>query len=61
MNEKGIPLWYPHSLMNDPDRTRTYNQLIKSQLLCQLSYGAIDVNYSKAVFPVKSQPPHIRY
>jgi hypothetical protein len=25
---------------SDPDRTRTYNQLIKSQLLCQLSYGA---------------------
>ena len=24
----------------DPGRTRTYNQLIKSQLLCQLSYGA---------------------
>src|SRR5258708_9858743 len=26
--------------LGDPDRTRTYNQLIKSQLLCQLSYGA---------------------
>ena len=26
----------------DPGRTRTYNQLIKSQLLCQLSYGAKD-------------------
>jgi DNA invertase Pin-like site-specific DNA recombinase len=25
----------------DSDRTRTYNRLIKSQLLCQLSYGAI--------------------
>ena len=25
----------------DPGRTRTYNQLIKSQLLCQLSYEAI--------------------
>ena len=49
------------SLVCDPGRTRTYNQLIKSQLLCQLSYGANEVNYSKAVFPVKSQPPHIRY
>ena len=26
---------------DDPGRTRTYNQLIKSQLLCQLSYKAI--------------------
>ena len=25
----------------DPGRTRTFNQLIKSQLLCQLSYGAV--------------------
>ena len=27
-------------LCGDSGRTRTYNQLIKSQLLCQLSYGA---------------------
>jgi hypothetical protein len=29
------------SLGSDPGGTRTLNQLIKSQLLCQLSYGAI--------------------
>jgi hypothetical protein len=27
--------------LGDPGRTRTYNQLIKSQLLCRLSYKAI--------------------
>ena len=29
-----------HITRSDPGRTRTYNQLIKSQLLCQLSYRA---------------------
>jgi hypothetical protein len=38
----------------DSDRTRTYNLLIKSQLLCQLSYGAITYgHYSRAAPRVK--------
>ncbi len=28
---------YPGFCLGEPHRTRTYNQLIKSQLLCQLS------------------------
>ncbi len=32
-------------LSGDSGRTRTSNQLIKSQLLCQLSYGAIAIYF----------------
>ncbi len=34
-------IWVCVVYIGDPDRTRTCNQLIKSQLLCQLSYGAV--------------------
>jgi hypothetical protein len=35
---------YGSNSVSDPGRTRTFNQLIKSQLLCQLSYRAMITN-----------------
>ena len=39
-----------HITQSDPGRTRTFNKLIKSQLLCQLSYRA---NYSNITKPCR--------
>lgn len=36
----------PHSI-GDRGRTRTYNPLIKSQLLCQLSYAAVETAWDR--------------
>ena len=45
---KNIGFWKEAENQNDPRRNRTFNLLIKSQLLCQLSYGAIKKkNYHK--------------
>ena len=53
-----------HLIASDPGAARTRDKLIKSQLLCQLSYGAIlakqnytlkmrDVNSFACEFPIK--------
>ncbi len=42
----------PQIIRGDPERTRTSNQLIKSQLLCQLSYGAAHRNVPQLWAPV---------
>jgi hypothetical protein len=40
--EKSAPFGHRFPIFgHDPERTRTSNQLIKSQLLCQLSYRAL--------------------